>query len=99
MEEMLKIVYWSFLNNETAETSECVRIINKNWQTTEAALSDLKDILSEKIFDEIYDKIRTGASDIQEAAFMAGFAQCAKFMSNGKIEFFPVQNSAGGEIA
>ena len=94
MEEMLKIVYWSFLNNETADTSECVRIINKNWQTTEEALSDLKDILSEKIFDEIYDKIRTGASDIQEAAFIAGFSCCAKFMSNGKVDLFAMQDSA-----
>lgn len=99
MEEMLKIVYRSFLNSETAETSECVRIINKNWETTEDAINVLRDVVSDKIFDDLYDKITSGASDIQEAAFMAGFAQCAKFMSNGKIEFFPVQNSAGGEIA
>lgn len=96
MEEMLKIVYWSFLDDETDNT--CIRIMDKSWETTEDVLAELQDILSKKIFDEIYNKIRMGAYDLQEAAFIAGFAQCAKFMSNGKIDFFPVQNSAGGEI-
>lgn len=99
MEEMLKIVYRSFLNSETAETSECVRIINKNWETTEDAINVLRDVVSDKIFDDLYDKITSGASDIQEAAFIAGFSCCAKFMSNGKVDLFAMQDSIGGESA
>ena len=97
MEEMLKIVYLSFLNSETPDTSECIRIINKNWETTEEALNELEDIVSRKIFDELYDKITSGASDIQEAAFIAGFSCCAKFMSNGKVDLFAMQDSNRGD--
>lgn len=97
MEEMLKIVYRSFINEEYATTSECIRIINKNWKLTEDAINTLRDIVSDKIFDELYDKITSGASDIQEAAFIAGFSCCAKFMSNGKVDLFAMQDSNRGD--
>ena len=98
MEEMLKILYRSFLETES-ESSESLRIIYESQKQVDEALNELEDVVSSKLFDELYDKITDGMSDAKEAAFMAGFAQCAKFMSNGKIDFFPVQNSAGGEIA
>ena len=98
MEEMLKILYRSFLETES-ESSESLRIIYESQKQVDEALNELEDVVSSKLFDELYDKITDGMSDAREAAFMAGFAQCAKFMSNGKIDFFPVQNSAGGEIA
>lgn len=98
MEEMLKILYRSFLETES-ESSGSLWIIYESQKQVDEALNELEDVVSSKLFDELYDKITDGMSDAKEAAFMAGFAQCAKFMSNGKIEFFPVQNSAGGEIA
>lgn len=98
MEEMLKILYRSFLETES-ESSGSLRIIYESQKQVDEALNELEDVVSSKLFNELYDKITDGMSDAKEAAFMAGFAQCAKFMSNGKIEFFPVQNSAGGEIA
>lgn len=98
MEEMLKILYRSFLETES-ESSESLRIIYESQKQVDEALNELEDVVSSKLFNELYDKITDGMSDAKEAAFMAGFAQCAKFMSNGKIDFFPVQNLAGGESA
>lgn len=98
MEEMLKILYRSFLETES-ESSESLRIIYESQKQVDEALNELEDVVSSKLFNGLYDKITEGMSDAKEAAFMAGFAQCAKFMSNGKIDFFPVQNSAGGESA
>ena len=98
MEEMLKILYRSFLETES-ESSGSLRIIYESQKQVDEALNELEDVVSSKLFNELYDKITDGMSDAKEAAFMAGFAQCAKFMSNGKIDFFPVQNLAGGESA
>ena len=98
MEEMLKILYRSFLETES-ESSGSLRIIYESQKQVDEALNELEDVVSSKLFNELYDKITDGMSDAKEAAFMAGFAQCAKFMSHGKIDFFPVQNLAGGESA
>ncbi len=92
MEELLRIAYRKFMDDEDMSTSECLRIIDRQWKRTEEALDELKKILSDELFKKIYDLIVDGASDIQEAAFMAGFSQCAKFITNGKVNFFAVED-------
>lgn len=88
MEELLKIAYRNFMNTENADSSEMVRIINKNWGNAEAAINRLEDILNADLFYDINAEICDGIADVQEAAFIAGFSYCAKFMTNGKVDFF-----------
>lgn len=87
MEELLKIAYREFLNEKDTENSESVRIINAQWKNVDKALDIIRDTLSDKLYDELYDLITMGSSDVQEAAFIAGFAYCAKFLTNGRVEF------------
>ena len=89
MEELLKIAYSNFLNSNDESNSKEVRIINSSWKGIDEVLNQLQDILSSKLFDETYDKITESISDIQEANFIAGFAYCAKFLTNGKTDLFP----------
>lgn len=87
MEELLKIAYANFINEKDATNSESVRIINENWESVLKGLDMIKDVLSERRYEEIYDLIYNGSADVQEAAFIAGFSYCAKFLTNGKVEF------------
>lgn len=96
MEELLRIAYHNFMDTEDTNTSESVRIINRNWKNITEALAKLEKILSTELFQEIYELISDGAGDIQEAAFIAGFSQCAKFITNGKVNFFAVQEEKDG---
>lgn len=89
MEELLKIAYQNFMNTENADSSEAVRIMNKHWEIAEDAIDRLKGILNADLFYDINEAIRNGIADVQEAAFIAGFSYCAKFMTNGKVDFFP----------
>ena len=87
MEELLKLVYRNFLNEETTETDPSIISINEQWSKVAEAFGKLEAVLNENLCEEVYDKITECLSDVQEIAFVAGFAQCAKFMSNGKIDF------------
>ena len=89
MEELLKIAYRNFMDVNDANNSKSIRIINTSWKEIDEVIDNLRKILSEKIFDDVYEKITDGASDIQEAAFVAGFACCAKFLTNGKTDLLP----------
>lgn len=89
MEELLKIAYRNFMNENDAENSKEIRIINESWKGIDEELDDLRDILSDKLFDKAYDKITESVSDIQEAGFVAGFAYCTRFLTNGKTNLFP----------
>lgn len=89
MEELLKIAYQNFMDTENVSTSGEIRIINKHWESAENAIGKLKDILNAELFYETNEAIREGIADVQEAAFIAGFSYCAKFMTNGKVDFFP----------
>lgn len=89
MEELLKMAYWNFLNENDESNSKEVRIINKAQKGIDEELYELREILSDKLFDKVYDKITESVSDIQEANFIAGFAYCAKFLTNGKTDLFP----------
>lgn len=87
MEELLKIVYRNFLNEETTETTPAIRNINEQWSMVDETFKKLEDVLNKNLCTEIYDKITLCIAEIQEATFIVGFAQCAKIMSNGKIDF------------
>lgn len=89
MEELLKIAYINFLDCYDEKNSKEIRIINSTWQGIDEALDILHEALSETLFDEVYDKITDSVSDIQEANFIAGFAYCAKLITNGKVDLLP----------
>lgn len=91
MEELLKIVYRNFMDTEDAKNSERVRTINASWEKSEIGLKRLKEVLSENLYKELYDYFYDGLADVQEAAFICGFSYCAKFMTNGKVDFFSVE--------
>lgn len=97
MEELLKIAYRNFMNTENARTSGEIRIINKNWENAETAINKLKGILNAELFYKTNEAICEGIADVQEAAFIAGFSYCAKFMTNGKTDFFPCDKGGGEE--
>lgn len=48
--------------------------------------AQLEDILSVKILNDIYDLYCDSCIEIEESAFIAGFAYACKCLSNGKIE-------------
>lgn len=87
MEELLKIAYREFLNEKDEGNSESIRLMNKNWDGILKALDILKETLSKKLYEQLYDLLYEGTADAQEAAFIAGFSYCAKFLTNGKVEF------------
>ena len=87
MEELLKIAYANFINEKDETNSESVRIINENWESVLKGLDLIKDTLSKSLYEQIYDLIYNGSADVQEAAFIAGFSYCEKFLTNGKVEF------------
>lgn len=96
MEELLKIMYRNFINEENTSTSKELRIIREQMKDIDNATEKLESILNKDLFSEIYDLIYDGISDLIESSFVAGFAQCAKMMSNGKIDFFSNDNEKGG---
>ncbi len=85
MIEFLNTIYRDYLNNYTAETSETVRNINKYSFHLDDLILNSGLQISDELEEEIYDTI----SDMLEASFIAGVSQCARLMSNGKIDFFP----------
>ena len=89
MEELLKMAYSNFMGENDASNSKEIRIINASWKGIDEELDDLREILSDKLFDKAYDKITESVSEIQEAGFIAGFAYCARFLTNGKTNLFP----------
>lgn len=89
MEELLKIAYRNFMDTNDMNNSEEVCIINKKWETAEEAIARLKDILNPILFQDVNEAICDGIADVQEASFIAGFSYCTKFLTNGKIDFFP----------
>lgn len=89
MEELLKIAYRNFMNCYDENNSKEIRIINSTWNGVDEAIDILQKELNEKLFDEVYDKITDSVSEIQEANFIAGFAYCAKLITNGKIDLLP----------
>lgn len=89
MEELLKIAYRNFLNENDENDSKSVKLINASWKDIDDAIDKLREILSDKLFDEAYEKITDGVAEVQEAAFIAGFACCAKFLTNGKTDLLP----------
>lgn len=85
MEEMIKIIYRNFLDNESDAANDK---ISKRGESVNDALGKMKEVVSEKIYDEVYDSVYASLSDVKEQAFISGFAYCAKMMSAGKVNIF-----------
>ena len=89
MEELIKLAYINF-SSETNEKSKNERsLIDKRWERFDSELDKLKEILSEKLYENICEKMVDHVCKIEESAFIAGFAYCAKFLTNGKTDLFP----------
>lgn len=89
MEELLKIAYNNFMETENGSTSKSGRLMREKWAEADQIFEKLESILNPNLFNEIYDQITDSFRDIQEAAFIAGFAYCAKFLTNGKTDLLP----------
>lgn len=89
MKELIEIAYRSFMDDYDAKDCKAVRLINESWEDITNELDKLREILSDALYDEAYDKITDGAAEVQRNAFIVGFAYCAKFLSNGKSDLFP----------
>lgn len=96
MEELLKIVYRNFLCEEDEKSSRELRNIRSQLKDVETAMEKIEKLLNWDLYSEISELVYDGIAELQEAAFMAGFSQCAKIMSNGKIDFMPNETKLGG---
>lgn len=78
---------------------EFAKMIYKNWTNSEEyterdlffdngkqLVDKLEHILSQELNAEIYDLFINGCYEIEETAFIEGFAYACKCLSNGKIE-------------
>lgn len=96
MEQLLTIFYSKFIDEEDCNTTEACRVMNQKWEKIEKALDELKKLLSEDIFNNLQELIWDGAADIQCAGFIMGFSYCARFLTDGKVDFFPSNYEKGG---
>ena len=79
MDEFAKMIYEQWFRSEESEEF--------NWGDYDKEVAKLYDILNEKVADELERSINKKVWDVQEKAFIAGFAYACKCLSNGKIEF------------
>lgn len=79
MNEFMKMIY-----NKWKDDNEDRDLFFKKG---EELLDELDDILSVKLNTKVYDTFCDSCSEIEENAFIAGFAYASKCLSNGKIEF------------
>lgn len=90
MEELLKIIYRNFIETETISTSEELRIMgDAELKLYDSLKEKLKGVLGEEMYEEVDALVTDVVADINEASFIAGFSYCAKFLTNGKTNFFP----------
>lgn len=78
MEEFARMIY-----RQWCEKNQGRDVFHEKGQ----ALSDrLLEILSVPLFNEIYDTFCDGCLEVEQDAFIAGFAYACKCLSDGKIE-------------
>lgn len=79
MEEFAKMIYekWSDDNNGR----------NLFFQSGDKLMEELENVLSVRLQNRIYDTFCDSCMEIEQNAFLAGFAYACKCLSNGKIEF------------
>ena len=58
-------------------------------------MEEIEKVLNHDLYCDISEMVYDGLAEVQEASFMAGFSQCAKIMSNGKIDFMPNEQGGG----
>lgn len=79
MEEFAKMIYEQWMKTDEAEAF--------NWGEYDKEVAKLYNFLNEKIADDLECAINKKVWEVQEKAFIAGFAYSCKCLSNGKIEF------------
>lgn len=79
MEEFAKMIYEKWTQTDDADAF--------NWGEYDKEVAKLYDFLNKKIADNLECAINKKVWEVQEKAFIAGFAYACKCLSNGKIEF------------
>jgi len=79
MEEFMKLIYNNWLNCEDRENGT-------GWESYNEAVEEIEKYLNASIAEEIATRINGGAWEIEEHAFIAGFAYASKCISHGKVE-------------
>ncbi len=79
MDEFIRMIYKSYRDSGN-EKNYCGKECDK-------LLSELDSILSQDLVRKIDELFIDSAAEIEQNAFMDGFAYACKCLSNGKIEF------------
>ena len=79
MEEFVKLIYESWANDNEGR--------NLFFQSGDKLMEELEKVLSVELQNKIYDTFCDSCIEIEQNAFIAGFAYATKCLSNGKIEF------------
>lgn len=77
MEEFAKMIYKQWLGQGENPT---------DWGDYQETINRIYDFLNEKIADELETAINKRVWQVEENAFINGFAYACKCLSNGKIE-------------
>ena len=78
MEEFAKMIYEQWANSQEGE--------DFTWGDYDEAWKKLYDILNEKLATDIECSVNKKVWEVQEKAFIAGFAYACKCLSVGKID-------------
>lgn len=81
MEEFAKMIYERWRNQEENEDKDLF------FKNGEKLLDELEKILSVDLQNKIYNTFCDSCWEIEQNAFIAGFAYATKCLSAGKIEF------------
>lgn len=91
MEEMLKIIYFNFLDDEEASEK-----VNVHHEKSENAILKLEPILNVDLYSEVREEALDAVSDLRECLFMLGFAYGVQMVSSGKVNLFDMVINNGG---
>lgn len=79
MEEFAKMIY-----GQWSRDNDCRDVYFKKGEELN---KELQEILSFNLSEKVYDTFCQSCLEVEENAFIAGFAYACKCISNGKIEF------------
>lgn len=79
MEYFAKMIYEQWIETQEGEDFDWGKEYDKTWEK-------LYDILNEKVATDIECSVNKRVCEVQEKAFIEGFAYACKCLSNGKIE-------------
>lgn len=79
MEEFARMIYEQWLESKRGQKFNWGKDYDKTWEK-------LYDILNEHVATDIELSVNKRVWEVQETAFIEGFAYACKCLSNGKIE-------------